>query len=239
LPQHAAGAAFACVGAQVGHDANTVGFGVTGGSNTMSPARTPAGSTHTAAITASQILDMLRPPFSASTEPPHHAARTADSTESLIDAKQRLRAAEHTDTVTPPPFDAARAAGFTRIEPTPKSYWPASAACGIALDPAACTGFPGLKQLQPLFPDTRNSTAFSDGYTHNPIVVFAPVAAGSICQNLQSLHRPHSLVAMMPLPLDRSSNPREINATSVPPVRRRTKFKRTRNEPAAVRGSPA
>ena len=48
-----------------------------------------------------------------------------------------------------------------------------SATGGASLDPAARAGFPGMKRLQPLFPDTRNLNFCSSSSMHRPIVRFS------------------------------------------------------------------
>jgi hypothetical protein len=65
---------------------------------------------------------------------------------------------------------------------------------GWPLEPLAWAGLPGMKWLQPLLPETRILYGNSLSSMHNPIVLLAMEAFGSICHHLQSLHNPHSLL---------------------------------------------
>jgi hypothetical protein len=78
------------------------------------------------------------------------------------------------------------------------SYRAGFAVGGAALDPRACAGFPSIKRLQPLAPDTRSTKAWSSWSMHRPTVRLFDEASGSTCHHLQSLHNPHVwLIAMI------------------------------------------
>jgi hypothetical protein len=65
---------------------------------------------------------------------------------------------------------------------------------GWPLEPLAWAGSPGMKWLQPLLPETRMLNGNISSSIHNPIVLSATLASGSICQHLQFLHNPYSLL---------------------------------------------
>jgi hypothetical protein len=104
------------------------------------------------------------------------------------------------------------------LVPMPPSHRVGAAVGGAALDPSACAGSPCAKRLQPLLPETRSRNSWNFSSIHNPIVVFAVVAPGSICHHLQSWHGPHSDFAIASPFRDAGSfrHPRSIRANAAP-----------------------
>ena len=137
-------------------------------------------------VVTSPIIKMLQP-------------KTGDETKLAgvtgLEPATSAVAGQRSEPITPTHI-ASRSHGstLTNLRDVEIIYRVGLAVGGWLLEPLAWAGLPGMKWLQPLLPETRILYGYSLSSIHNPIVVLAMDAFGSICHHLQSLHNPHSLL---------------------------------------------